>query len=91
MVTDAALVGLDIMEALLAVGKPRRIVALAQHLFSVFTQAGMITGALAALAYLKEAAASGSLTTAGIQDVRAFLRKAERQPSLQFVPPPHTP
>jgi tetratricopeptide (TPR) repeat protein len=91
MVTDTALVGLDIMEALLAIGKPRRIVALAQHLFSVFTQAGMITGALAALAYLKEAAASGSLTSAGIQEVRAFLRKAERQPSLHFVPPPRTP
>lgn len=87
MVTDAALVGLDIIEAFLVLGKPRRIVALAQHLFSVFTKAGMLTGALSAIAYLKEAATTGELTAAGLEQVRCFLRRAERQPSLQFVRP----
>lgn len=88
MVTDAALVGLDITEALLALGKPRQIVELAQHLFGVFQAAGTLTEALAAIAYLKEAAASGELTTATLKNLRSFLRRAERQPGLQFVPPP---
>jgi hypothetical protein len=91
MVTDAALVGLDIVEALQALNKPQRIVALAQHLFSVFTNAGMLTGALSAIAYLKEAAASGALTKDDLAKIRSFLRRAERQPNLEFVRPPRLP
>jgi hypothetical protein len=88
MVTDAALVGLDIADALLALGKTGQIVELATRLFSVFTNAGMLTGALTAIAYLKEAATAGTLTPDGVQAVRSFVRRAERQPALLFVPPP---
>jgi tetratricopeptide (TPR) repeat protein len=88
MVTNAALVELDVSDALLALDRPAEIVVLAQHLFSVFTKAGMLTGALAALAYLKEAASTNRLTKQDVAAIRAFLRRAERQPSLQFVPPP---
>lgn len=88
MVTDAALVGLDIAEALLALDRPKQIVELAQHLFSVFTKAGMLTGALSAIAYLKEAAAGKRLTTTDVEAIRSFLRRAEHQPSLHFAPPP---
>jgi tetratricopeptide (TPR) repeat protein len=91
MVTNAALVGLDIAEGLLALGRPKEIVFVAQHLFTVFTSAGMLTGALSAIAYLKEAAAAKHLTTEDVKAIRAFLRRAERQPSLQFVPPPAAP
>ncbi|MEA2238454.1 MAG: MalT-like region [Thermoanaerobaculia bacterium] len=91
MVTNAALVGLDISEGLLALNRPKEIVDLAQHLFSVFTDAGMLTGALTAIAYLKEAAAAKRLTKRDIEAIRAFLRRAERQPSLQFVRPPRDP
>jgi tetratricopeptide (TPR) repeat protein len=87
MVTNAGLIGLDISDALLALNRPAEIVHLAQHLFSVFTRAGMLTGALAALAYLKEAAATKRLTKQDLAVIRTFLRRAERQPSLQFVPP----
>jgi tetratricopeptide (TPR) repeat protein len=87
MVTDAALVGLDIVEALLALNKPRRIVALAQHLYSVFTNVGMLTGALTAIAYLKEAALRGELTVDNLAKVRSFIRRAARQPNLEFVRP----
>jgi tetratricopeptide (TPR) repeat protein len=90
MVTDAALAGLDLAEAFLAVGQVREIVALTRHLFRVFTDAGMLTGALTAIAYLKEAAESGQLTKADIEVVRGFLRRAERQPGLLFVVPPRT-
>lgn len=88
MLTDAALAGLDIAEAFLALGKPQQIVQLATRLFRVFADAGMLTGALTALAYIKEAAAAGTLTPFDLQTVRSFLRRAERQPDLLFVPPP---
>lgn len=88
MVTYAALVRLDEADALLALDRPGEIVKLAQHMFSVFTNAGMLTGALSALAYLKEAAASHRLTTSDVAAIRTFLRRAERQPALRFVPPP---
>lgn len=88
MITNAALVGLDISEGLLALDRPKEIVDLAQHLFVVFTTAGMLTGALSAIAYLKEAAAAKRLTKQDVEAIRVFLRRAERQPSLQFVRPP---
>lgn len=91
MVTNAALVGLDVSDALLALDRAGEIVDLAQHLFSVFTKAGMLTGALSALAYLKEAAASNRLTKHDVEVIRTFLRRAERQPTLRFVPPPRPP
>lgn len=90
LVTDAALVGLDIAECLLAIGKPQKIVPLAQHMFQVFKDAGMLTGALSAIAYLKEAATATSdarLTADDLTEIRRFLRRAERQPELVFVPP----
>jgi hypothetical protein len=88
MVTDAALAGLDTAEGLLASGHMAQIVPLTQHLFKVFYDAGMLTGALTAIAYIKEAAASRTLTSTDLQAVRAFLRRAERQPDLVFAPPP---
>lgn len=90
MVTDAALAGLDIADALLALGQTKPIVDLATRLFRVFTEAGMLTGALTAIAYIKEAAAAGTLTPAVLQSVRNFLPRAERQPNLLFEPPPDT-
>jgi tetratricopeptide (TPR) repeat protein len=91
MVSYAAYVRLDIVEGRLALDRPAEIVELAQHMFSVFTAAGMLTGALAAIAYLKEAAGTKHLTPRDVAVVRAFLQRAERQPSLQFVAPAHPP
>lgn len=91
MVTYAAYVRLDICEGLLALDRHKEIVTLAHHMFAVFTNAGMLTAALSAIAYLKEAAARKRLTKAGIEAVRVFLRRVELQPSLQFVPPPPIP
>jgi tetratricopeptide (TPR) repeat protein len=87
MITYAAYVGLDISDGLLVLQRFRDIVVLAQHLFSVFTNAGMLTGALSAIAYLKEAAAAKRLTKQDVDAVRHFLRRVEMQPSLQFVRP----
>lgn len=88
MVTDAALAGLDTAEALLVSGHMGQIVPLAQRLFTVFHTAGMLTGALTAIAYIKAVAAAGTLTPGDLQLVRTFLRRVERQPELVFAPPP---
>jgi tetratricopeptide (TPR) repeat protein len=88
IVTDAALVTIDIADGLLALGQTHEIVKLAAHMFRVFTDAGMLTGALTAMAYIKEAAAARRLTPDDLQAVRVFLQRSRRQPEMLFVPPP---
>jgi len=88
MITDAALVRLDIVETLLALGETKQIIDLAARLFGVFKSAGMITGALAAIAYIKEAAVLGKLTFADVHAVRTYIRRSVRQPELVFELPP---
>ena len=89
MMTDAALASLDIGDALLALGQMREVVPLATRIFRVFTDAGMLTGALTAIAHIKEAAAAGTLTKDDLHAVRTFLRRAEVQPDhLLFVSQP---
>ena len=48
----------------------------------------MITGALTAAAYLKEAAMNRSLTVEGVRHVRKYLADLDRTPDLLFLPPP---
>jgi tetratricopeptide (TPR) repeat protein len=91
MASYAAYVGLDIAEGLLALNRPTEIMELAQRLFSTFTKVGMLTGALSALAYLKEAARTNRLTPQDLAVIRTFLRRAERHPFLEFMPPPRPP
>jgi hypothetical protein len=47
-----------------------------------------LTGALTALAYLKDAAAAGHIIASAFPQVRRFLARVERQPNLLFVRPP---
>jgi tetratricopeptide (TPR) repeat protein len=88
MISDAALVRLDIVDVLLAHGHAKQIIDIATRLFRIFKHAGMITGALTAMAYMKEAAATGRLTPSGVDALRSFFRRAERRPQLTFIPPP---
>jgi tetratricopeptide (TPR) repeat protein len=87
MATDAALAGLDQADALVALGRTREVTRLAAHLFEVFRTAGMLTGALSAMAYVKESAERGVLLPTDVHVVRRFLRRAERQPELLFLRP----
>lgn len=87
MIADAALVRLDLVEVLLVLGESRQIAAITARLFQIFKAAGMMTGALTALAYMKDAAMTGSLTTAGVHAVRTYLRRVERRPNLLFIRP----
>ena len=83
--------GIDLAEALLVLERWGEIVKVAAHAFRVLKKAGHLTGALTALAYLKEAAAKRQLTPAALKVVREYLRRVEREPDLLFVPPPETP
>jgi hypothetical protein len=87
MISDGALVWLDIAEALLALGQTKQVADIAGRLFRIFRAAGMITGALTAMAFMKEAASSGKLTPRGVSAVRTHLQRARRQPELAFDPP----
>jgi len=87
MLGDEALVSLDMMDALHELGRDREIVALGSEIIVSFTRAGMLTSALTAFAYLKEAAARGSAIPQAIQHVRQFITRLQREPALLFCPP----
>lgn len=86
-VSDAALVTLDIMETYLLMGQPREVRQTAGNIVKLFKEAGMVTGALTAAAYLKQAAAMSSVTPGLIDYIRRYLRRVDVQPDFAFVPP----
>lgn len=88
-VMNAALAGVDLAEALLVLERWSEIEKVAAHAFRVLKKAGHLTGALTALAYLKEAAAKQQLTSETLRVVRQYLRRVEREPDLLFAPPPN--
>jgi tetratricopeptide (TPR) repeat protein len=85
--TDAALVTLDLMETLLALRKPREVQRAAGNVVAMFANAGMLTGALAAANYLKQAASMRAVTPALLDYLRRYFRRVEMQPDFAFVPP----
>lgn len=87
ILTDAAIAAVDLAEMLHTVGRTREIPKLLTGIVQTFTAAGKITGALTALAYLKDAAAAGQIAPPAFPHVRRFLARAERQPELLFAPP----
>jgi len=88
--TDAALVTLDIAEALLAGGSEagaREAAELSASLVRSFTGFGMTGNALTALAFLQEAFASGKVTPQLVRHVREYLESHPDQDGVPFVPP----
>lgn len=90
MRSDAALVTLDLTEALLASGTPdavREAAELAASLVASFTAVGMTGSALTALAFLREAFEAGRATPVLVRHVRDFLESRPDQRDLKFIPP----
>ena len=85
--TDAALVSLDLMETFVMLRKPREVRRAAGNIVAIFTGAGMLTGALAAANFLRQAASIGAVTPALLDYLRGYLRRVELQPDFAFVPP----
>jgi tetratricopeptide (TPR) repeat protein len=89
MIADAALVGLDLAEALLALGRPAEVRRVAEDVLDRAQAAGMLPAALTAAAFLRECAEAGTLTAAAVRHVRGFLHRLEAEPLLAFEPLAH--
>jgi tetratricopeptide (TPR) repeat protein len=87
MLSDEALISLDIMDALHTLSRDRENVAIATEIIQTFIRAGMLTSALTAFAYLKETAARGPVTPPITRHVRQFLKCLEHEPARLFHPP----
>jgi tetratricopeptide (TPR) repeat protein len=88
--TDAALVTLDIAEALLAGGSvegAREAAELCGGLVQSFTAVGMTGNALTALAFLQESFATGAATPQLVRHVRQYLEAHPDHEGTPFVPP----
>jgi tetratricopeptide (TPR) repeat protein len=87
MADEAANASLDLMESLLLDGKTHEIPVLCSDVMRHFRRAGKLYQALTAVAFLKEAAAAGTIRTETVRHVRRFVETLDRQPEILFVPP----
>jgi len=90
--SDAALVTLDLAEALLASGDPaaaREAGDLCKTLVASFTDVGMTGHTLTAVAYLREAFADGRATPGLVRHVRQYLESRPDESGKAFEPPTH--
>lgn len=85
--TDAALVTLDIVEALLAMNRMSEASAMCAGLTESFAAVGMTGNALTALAFLKEAVATGSATPILVRHVRRYIESRPDVTNRAFIPP----
>jgi tetratricopeptide (TPR) repeat protein len=85
--TDAALVTLDLMETYLSLRKPVEARRAAGNIVALFTDVGMLTGAVVAANWLKQTAAAKRVTPSILDAIRRYLRRVDLQPDSAFVPP----
>lgn len=88
--TDAALVTLDIAEALLAGGAiagAREAAELCAELVKSFAAVGMTGNALTALAFLQESFTTGAATPQLVRHVRQYLETNREHDAVPFLPP----
>jgi tetratricopeptide (TPR) repeat protein len=86
LTSEVALVTLDIVEALLASGDTSEVSRLCAGLVESFVAAGMTGNALTALAYLRQAVASGRADRGLVDEVRAYLAGGPESTDRPFVP-----
>lgn len=86
LTNEAAQVTLDIVEALLATGDSSEVARLCAGLVESFVAAGMTGNSLTALAYLREAVASGHANRGLVEQVRAYLAGGPENAERPFVP-----
>jgi tetratricopeptide (TPR) repeat protein len=90
--SDAAVVALDLAEALLVAGDAagvREAAELCATTAESFASVGMTGHALTALAFLREAFESGRATPGLVRHVRQFLESRPDSTGIAFVPPAH--
>lgn len=87
MLTDAAIAAVHLAEMLHAANRGREIPKLLSGVVRTLIDAGQLSGALTALAYLRDSSAAGPVQPAVFSYVCRFLSRTERQPELVFAPP----
>lgn len=88
LTNDAALIALDMLEALTARGDWHEAMQLCEGLVQKFSAAGMNESALVALSYLRDLARSGALVLPAIEHVRSHLERLATEPARLFLQPP---
>lgn len=88
MELEAALVALEIAEALLSIGDSEGVPVICRTILDRFVREGMTSRAITAVAFLREAAAANQATPSLVRHVRDFLRATPTDPSRPFVAPP---
>ncbi len=88
MELEAALVGLEMAEALLIHGRTDDVAQICRTILDRFVQEGMMSRAITALAYLREVVAAEKATPAMVREVRDFLRALPQSPTGASAPPP---
>jgi tetratricopeptide (TPR) repeat protein len=84
---EAAHITLDLIESLLLLNRTGEVAPLCSEVMRYFRRSGRLRQALTAAAFLKEAAAQGSIRVETVQHVRSFVQRLDRQPDLPFAPP----
>jgi tetratricopeptide (TPR) repeat protein len=88
MLKNAADAQLDLAEALLLLERFGDVEVLAMQLIDHYRGAKMLTGALTAMVFLREATRNRTAKPRDIEHVRRYLEAVERAPTLPFAPPP---
>jgi tetratricopeptide (TPR) repeat protein len=86
--TDAALTALELAEVLLANDEPEEVPIICRKLLDHFNRNNMMSRAVTALAFLREAVAMGKATPAHVRHVADFIRELAKHPALSYSPPP---
>jgi len=86
VVNDAALVRMELSEALLRAGRPETVPDLLRDAAVNFASEGMMRNARIALAYLHEAIEQNRLSADLVRHVRTYIEHLPFQPTLAFVP-----
>lgn len=85
---DVADAKLDLAETLLMVGSLTEVEALCAEVAFFYREAGLVTGAMMAASFLKEAASQRRLRQEHIEIVRSYLLAVREDPELPFATPP---
>jgi transcriptional regulator with XRE-family HTH domain len=82
---DAALVSMDLAEALLQLKRIAQVKSLAKQMTPIFEGRGVHQKALEALLLFRKAAEGEILTLELVRSIRNYLQRAQTRPSLHFV------
>lgn len=85
---ESAYARLDLITAMLVGGKHDPVVEECERLISEFAKAEILTGALTALAFMREAAAQRKLAVDDVDHVQRYMKALKTTPTLRFLPLP---